>query len=108
MAKMADLMLVAIMLVLAVTEVRDRVPLPGIAYFQSQRLADSAEAPCAAEMLINDAWLPCEVLAWARHHWRWDVRVRFPNGDMGWHKYDRRLIRPAALSTWDARHWPGP
>ena len=58
LAKLADLMLVAIMLVLAVTEVRDRVPFPGIAYFQSQRLAESAEAPSPAEMLINDVWRP--------------------------------------------------
>lgn len=104
MAKLSDLMLVAIMLVLAVAEVRDRVPFPGIAYFQSHRLAESAEAPCVAEMLINDVWLPCEVLVWARHHWRWEVQVRFPDGDIGWHKYDRRRIRPAALTTWDARH----
>jgi hypothetical protein len=63
LAKLADLMLVAIMLVLAVAEVRDRVPFPGIAHFQPQRHAESAEPPCAAEMLINDVWLPCEARA---------------------------------------------
>ena len=95
MAKVADLMLGAILLLLAAAEVKDRVPLPGIVYLRSRRQAAQTEARCAAEMLVNGMWRPCEVLAWARHLWRWRVLVRFPDGQMGWHDYDRRWLRPA-------------
>lgn len=99
-------MLIVIILLLVTAEVKDRVPLPRIAYLRSERQAARAEAPCAAEMLVNDMWRPCEVLAWARHYWKWEVLVRFPDGHVGWHEYDRRWIRPA-LITWDARYKHG-
>jgi hypothetical protein len=94
LAELADLMLGALLLVLVATEVKDRVPLPAIVYLRSRRHAGPTEARCAAEMLVNDIWQPCEVLAWARRRWRWKVLVRFPDGQLGWHPYDRRSLRP--------------
>ena len=99
LAELSELILGAILLLLVAAEVRDRVPLPGIAYLRSRRHATPTEARCAAEMLVNDMWRPCEVLAWARHRWRWKALVRFPDGQVDWLDYDRRRLRPARVTT---------
>lgn len=99
MAELSELMLGAILILLVTAEVRDRVPLPGFAYFRSRRHAAPTEARCAAEMLVDGMWRPCEVLAWARHRRRWKALVRLPDGQVGWRDYDRRLLRPARIRT---------
>ena len=99
MAELSELMLGVILLLLVAAEVRDRVPLPGIAYLRSRRHAAPTGARCAAEMFVNDMWRPCEVLAWDRQRWRWKVLVRFPDGQVCWHNYDRRWLRPARLTA---------
>jgi hypothetical protein len=99
LAELSELMLGAILLLLVAAEVRARVPLPGIGYLRSRRHAAPTEVRCAAEMLVNDMWRSCEVLAWERHRWRWKVLVRFPDGQVGWHNYDRRRLRPARLTA---------
>jgi hypothetical protein len=101
LAELADLMLGASLILLVAAEFRDRVPLPGIAYLQAWRHAAPTEGRWAAEMLVHDVWRPCEVLAWVRHRWirwRWKVLVRFPDGQVGWDRYDRRRLRPPAVT----------